>query len=274
MTPEISEFSYGFALTNEIVGWETLSGAPIFPSLIEEGRDGGGYDVRLDFPAVPLFLQFKRAECMTRKSAREIQMGARLRPDFYRFHITQAGKSNQHEMLLHLDDGTALVFYAAPRFHLLSEINQAWASNTVASRSAFFAPQAIGHLGNQTHTVAYDRRHAFLCSEPKEIGVLDAKNVIEKAVARLEADPRPLRKKIPEMLDHLISAEKRAREMLLAKDDGLLMTIEADFSVPLADAVPQKAPRKLSEEQQNLRTIADLAARAFDAQLVVLQPPA
>jgi len=41
MTPEISEFSYGFALTNEIVAWATLKIAPIFPSLIEEGKKGG-----------------------------------------------------------------------------------------------------------------------------------------------------------------------------------------------------------------------------------------
>ena len=48
MAPEIPEFSYGFALTNEIVGWNGVSTAPIFPSLIEEGWSGGGYDVLLD----------------------------------------------------------------------------------------------------------------------------------------------------------------------------------------------------------------------------------
>lgn len=32
MKPEISEFSYGFALTNELVGWVALSAAPVFPS--------------------------------------------------------------------------------------------------------------------------------------------------------------------------------------------------------------------------------------------------
>jgi len=48
-----------------------LSAAPIFPSLIEEGKAGGGYDVKLDWPFAPLYLQFKRSECMTRRSARE-----------------------------------------------------------------------------------------------------------------------------------------------------------------------------------------------------------
>ena len=72
MTPEISEFSYGFALTNELVGWAPLAAAPIFPSLLEEGKAGGGYDVHLDAPGTPLYLQFKRSDCMKRKSAKEI----------------------------------------------------------------------------------------------------------------------------------------------------------------------------------------------------------
>src|SRR5579863_6114902 len=133
MTPEISEFSYGFALTNEIVGWASLKAAPIFPSLIEEGKKGGGYDVKLDMPGVPLYLQFKRADCMTRRSAREIRKHeALLSVPFYRFSITESGKSDQHTLLLALDDGTNEVFYAAPRFHELAEINQAWSASEVA----------------------------------------------------------------------------------------------------------------------------------------------
>jgi len=71
MTPDISEFSYGFALTHELIALagEPLRAAPIFPSLIEEGRAGGGYDVHLDVPGFPLFLQFKRSDCMVRRSA-------------------------------------------------------------------------------------------------------------------------------------------------------------------------------------------------------------
>jgi len=51
MTPDISEFSYGFALTHELIALagEPLRAAPIFPSLIEEGRAGGGYDVHRSY---------------------------------------------------------------------------------------------------------------------------------------------------------------------------------------------------------------------------------
>lgn len=38
LIPEISEFSYGSALTNELAGRMALSVAPVFSSLIEEGK--------------------------------------------------------------------------------------------------------------------------------------------------------------------------------------------------------------------------------------------
>ena len=52
MRPRISEFSYGFALTRELIvkRWEglQLTKAPYLPSLVAEGQQGGGFDVKLD----------------------------------------------------------------------------------------------------------------------------------------------------------------------------------------------------------------------------------
>lgn len=143
MVPEISEFSYGFALTNEIVAWAPLKIAPLFPSLIEEGRKGGGYYVMLDMPGVPLYLQFKRAYRMTRSTVKEVKKyKKRLKIPFHRFYITDSGTSNQHTMLLELDDGKNNVFYAAPRFDRIVEINDAWTAKEVTERSIFVRPQA------------------------------------------------------------------------------------------------------------------------------------
>jgi len=81
---------------------------------------------------------------MTRRSAWEIsKANARLNIPFYRFPITQSGKSDQHAMLLELDDGTNEVFYAAPRFHELAQINQAWSAQEVAARSIFVRPERL-----------------------------------------------------------------------------------------------------------------------------------
>ncbi len=67
MKPDISEFSYAYALVEDLIVWQktSLTAAPIFPSLIKEGRSGGGYDVRLDRPSIPLFLQFRLSDYMT-----------------------------------------------------------------------------------------------------------------------------------------------------------------------------------------------------------------
>jgi hypothetical protein len=211
VTPEISEFSYGFALTNEIVGWAPITAAPLFPSLIEEGKAGGGYDVKLDMPAVPLYLQFKRADCMIRRSVREIcTHNLPLLLPFYRFKITESGRSDQHELLLALDDGSCLVFYAAPRFHELSEINNAWSDNVVATRSIFVAPSRIGPLDTESHHIAYDEQQAWLCSDPQPIDFLNGSNLIEELRDRLEADSRPLREKISELLEQIYSVALRA----------------------------------------------------------------
>ena len=56
---------------------------PIFPSLIQEGRATGGYDVMLDQPGRPMFLQFKLSRYIRGHRAREFQQGI-FRSSFYR----------------------------------------------------------------------------------------------------------------------------------------------------------------------------------------------
>src|SRR5687767_9944038 len=98
MRPTISEFSYGFAITSELVHiGGGVTAAPVFPSLIAEGQQGGGWDVRLDRPGVPLFLQFKLCDSMTRGTCREAQV-AGFNVPCYRMHLRSARVSEQHAM--------------------------------------------------------------------------------------------------------------------------------------------------------------------------------
>lgn len=274
MTPEISEFSYGFALTNEIVGWAPLSAAPVFPSLIEEGRVGGGYDVRLDMPGVPLYIQFKRADCMKRRNAREIRdFSLPLAFPFYRFKITESGKSNQHELLLELDSGENMVLYAAPRFHEIVEINTAWNANEVASRSIFVAPNEIGKLDADSHHVAYDDTHAFLCSEPQPIKFLTSASMVEKLQGRLSDDSRPFGEKITGLIEGLERAKKRAEERAAETAEEAAAPYQVG-PMPLPGAIeriPQRPTRMLSEQERGLRELSDTAAKVFNAQLVIVQ---
>lgn len=305
MIPEISEFSYGFALTNELVGWTALSSAPVFPSLIEEGKRGGGYDVKLDQPGAPLFIQFKRADCMTRASASEIRYHSLpLTLPFYRFPITQRNKSFQHTSLVELDDGSNFVFYAAPRFHLLSEINDAWQAQDVATRSIFVAPREIGFIyDNDRHHVSYDARNAFFCSEPTEIKPISASVLEKKIKERLSTDSRPVWKQLPEWLDNIrgsraqarerqsaiqaeIEARKRAatdtlsapglsREEALRPSDRLIAgyDLEADEDEPTPEPGPEiREGRELSTDEQTLRNISDEGLHGFGSQFFVVQP--
>lgn len=74
---QFSEFSYGYCLTEDlIVGLGiALTAAPVFPSFIEEGQPGVGYDVRFDRPGTPLILQFKLVHQMVRGNANEAKKG-------------------------------------------------------------------------------------------------------------------------------------------------------------------------------------------------------
>jgi hypothetical protein len=280
--PEISEFSYGFALTNELVSWSKLNAAPIFPSLIEEGKAGGGYDVMLQFPGVPLYLQFKRGHCMTRRSASEISKhSAPLVLPFYRFYLTESGTSNQHAMLLELDDGANQVFYAAPRFHRIREINAAWNSNAVASQSIFVRPQAIGELDDKMHHVAYDAAATFLCSKPQPIPHLSASDVAQALQEKLSEEKRPLEDTLTEFLDRANKAVERAipriaerattRAQRRAYETSLTQLLEPKRVIDSLRQVPSRTAVPLSPNRQRLRDLADKAQAVFDAQLVIVQ---
>lgn len=171
MKPDLSEFSYGYALTEALI-WDTglpVVGAPIFPSLIEEGRSGG-YDVGIQFQGLLLFLQFKLSHFMTRGTADETKKGL-LDIPFYRMHLRPARHSRQHAMLLGLEATGEIVLYAAPKFHLPSELNTAYLSRALVQQSLFIRPSAIGPLpDDRDHHVSFrDGYPVYFCSDPKKI---------------------------------------------------------------------------------------------------------
>ena len=189
MRTDFSEFSYGYALTEEFMTNTSGSpvAAPIFPSLVQEGSPGGGYDVMLSLPGVPLFLQFKRPDYMVRGTAREISAyGLPITLPFYRMHIRSSYISRQHELLLELNKKHAHVFYVAPLFHDVSTLNKHYASNVVHQHSIFIRAISIGRLSDGTHHVAYNtRRRAWLCSEPREIEETTSSHGLMQTLAAL-----------------------------------------------------------------------------------------
>jgi len=144
MEAEFTEFSYGFALSFEIVqSFQMVTlGAPRFPSLLDEGRTGG-YDVDFTLVGWPLFLQFKRTEFISRATGYEwLSYGE----PYYRMSIRPRKKSSQHAMLKNYATREPDVYYVAPCFWKMSEFDDHFVSQSVFQNSMFFNLRQVPSL--------------------------------------------------------------------------------------------------------------------------------
>lgn len=190
MRSQISEFSYGYALTQELVidMDKELIQAPIFPSLVEEGREGGGYDLALRRRrGIPLFIQFKLTECLTRRNAIEIQNGHILNCPFYRLHLRPLKYSEQHSLLLELDNGINEVYYVGPAFYQQEEFDRHYFNRSIIQNSIFIKPSEVGTLPDRNeHHITFvptnmNIWHLF-SKEPKEMQGDISKNKFEDSI--------------------------------------------------------------------------------------------
>ena len=174
MKPNISEFSYGYTLTDELINWHgaPLTAAPVFPSLYQEGQPGGGYDVRLKWPGILLFLQFKLSHHMVRKNTQERRDKNFLTP-FYRMKLRPSRHSKQHQLLLDLENAKQKhkVYYCAPEFHTPKELNEAYLGREICECSLWIKPSKIGPLpDDRDHHIAFTLGSApWLYSEPHRL---------------------------------------------------------------------------------------------------------
>jgi hypothetical protein len=171
MKPDISEFSYAFALTSELIDKYSLAltGAPVFPSLYSEGQTGGGYDAQIPRRGIPVFLQFKLSHCMVTRRAGEADL---LDVPYFRMLLRPLKHSRQHQLLLELEQEGNEVYYAAPEFSSPHDLNSAYLRREVSDRTAFFTPSAIGPLPDDgEHHVVFlpESTYGYLCSRPKQV---------------------------------------------------------------------------------------------------------
>lgn len=190
-----TEFSFGYAFTENLLRSTSYgtTGAPVFPNLIQEAQ--AGYDVRIDFPAVPIFFQYKLPELMIRESAFEIVGGQcpGLSTPFFRIPMMRRDLSRQHELLIGLEARyPSCVFYAAPCLADINAFNDAYNRAAVVQSSMFFSPADIGPLpDDRPHSIAYKHGLAvgYFCSEPKPIPVLTFEGLLAQIGKQLE-EPR------------------------------------------------------------------------------------
>src|SRR5882757_5510971 len=201
--PFFSEFSYGYALTEDLIIGQgaQVSIAPVFPSLIEEGRVG--FDVLLERNGIPLFLQFKLAHHMVRRTAREVKDGF-FEPPFYRMHLRCREEMNQHSLLIALETAGNEVFYAAPSFHLREQLDEAYRTRRVWERSFQIKPSDIGPLSEEDHHVSFQKPGAWRVFSAES--TRDGKSGESMAISyRLGLDIRE--KRPPKIREHIQSLD-------------------------------------------------------------------
>jgi hypothetical protein len=228
---QFSEFSFGYCVTEDlIVGQGTpLTAAPVFPSLLQEGQPGFGYDVLLQRPGSPVFLQFKLVEQMVRGNANEAKRGHFI-PPFYRMHLRSRAISDQHASLISLEQGGNDVFYVAPGFHTALDLNGAYASRQVWNRSFRIRPNQIGLLtDDRVHHVTFQQpagQWRFYSEEPSKDGHgLKTEEITSLLLKRIgQRGNRNLREQIPELDQTLLTivksrnAEREERERINVDD--------------------------------------------------------
>lgn len=254
----LSEFSYGYALTEELVSGVSanVTAAPVFPSLYAEGQVGGGWDVMIPYPVTPLFLQFKLTHYMLRRSAKERQL---FRERYYRMHLRPSRFSDQHELLLAWEAAGNATFYAAPRFHTTSALNRAYLSRDVIACSAFFPPSIIGALPDQyDHYLAFNDTLLYFCSEPRklEYDFSGATHVRKFAELAHQAESKADKRLFLSLLDQMVAIISEARR----PPEHLARLHDPEFREELSRA--------------EAAGLAAYTARAyFDTELVLLSRP-
>ncbi|MGA8222432.1 MAG: hypothetical protein WB780_12320 [Candidatus Acidiferrales bacterium] len=165
MRSELSEFSYGFAITAELRDRFSpmIIEAPVFPTLREEAELG--WDMRFPIVGASMFVQFKVADVLTRASAAEWNF---YNASYYRFPMHRLSKSDQHNRLRSLATEQPLVFYVAPRFSRLHEFNQWYVSDSVIQESAWIPLLSLPTISDdQQHHISYRTGTDVLFASPK-----------------------------------------------------------------------------------------------------------
>jgi len=124
----------------------------------------------LSRPGLPLFLQFKLSDYMVRKNAHEAQL-CKISVPYYRMKLRSKRYSQQHEMLLELENLGQEVYYSAPAFHKQTELNKYYFSHQIRDKSIWIRPSFVGPLpDNNDHSLSFRLSGPIMfCSEPREI---------------------------------------------------------------------------------------------------------
>lgn len=268
MKPQFSEFTYGYALTEELSRVYRFKSVPTFPSLIEEGRVGG-YDVALDISGIPIFLQFKRSDYLSRANAKYYNT---FSSQYYRFNLHALKHSKQHNLLLALEKKGQLVFYVAPKFHSQKSLYNHYFSSKIITNSIWVNPLSIGSLpDNEEHSICFNKSTSlvYFCSKPRKIDThpINRSTNLDEIflINRQSPEVSPLDRREEEIVPEPNTQEN---ESIWLQTFGILSSIlEAEDS-----ALAYRLIDSLADEESLVLKTAKLARIGFGLDMLLIDP--
>lgn len=266
-----TEFSYGYAFTENLIRSSSMAptGAPVFPNLVQEASLG--YDIRINYPGVPLFFQFKLPELMRRGTAFEIAGGhcPGLQVPFFRISMMRRDISRQHALLMRLEARyPGCVLYAAPALAQARDFDVAYNAGEVARQSVFFSPNDIGALpDDRPHSVAYrqDLPTGYFCSDPRPVKALSFGGLADTLGSRFQE----------ERFGRLVDSARELREVVASIASPQIRQTQGEIEerVVARQSVSRPARRAARDRAATDLLVAREMARVdFGVELLVAQP--
>jgi len=182
MEAAFSELQYAYSCTRELENrlGSSCSCAPYFPTLIEEAKFG--FDVAIGSLYAPVFLQYKVADYMIRKSARNWK---EFSSSFFRFSVYPATKSPQHNRLKSLSTVFPFVYYCSSAFVDYDQFDSFHTHGQIVDNSVFINLCTIPkNSGNAEHDIIFQTapwRYRW-CSDPIEVKGINGWDELSKTI--------------------------------------------------------------------------------------------
>lgn len=255
----LSEFSYGYGATREaeqLLATVGISTTPFLPSLLHETELG--FDVAFDRPGLPLLLQFKLGQLLTRFVRKDLTVPP---PDidrpFWRYKIDTAEIDGQFQMLLKAAEDGAEVYYVAPRFSDWTDYIDYFKSGSVLENSLLTSPAYIRialdsvHATDGPHRVVYDQDSCHVCSHPVKVDETRPQVFGEVMVASILRSEQSIRSQVKEIWSGL------DRVMKVRRVDSEISEAESGSYLAYEDGPTREAlQRRRSSRLDDLRSRA------------------
>ena len=262
----LSEFSYGYGVTREVerlllsLGVRTV---PFQPSLLQEKQVG--FDAAFNKAGVPLLLQFKLGQSLSRFVRSDTSLPAPyLSRPFFRFTVDTLERDGQFETLLKAEADGAEVYYVAPRFADWPHYVQFYEEESVVENSVLVRPgeirAALDSKGapDGRHRVVYDGARVHVCSKPVAIAEVRPALLAERVTARVRDKTGTLGEGIQRLYAGLEDRAAIRREQSRPAPDA---DLSGDYFETVAPELDRRQPPALTRRQR-LHRLSQLRERS------------